>query len=93
MSGFDLKWLLKLYTNPDSAMFVGNMGPRTPVPKDTVSADDHEQLSHAQKQKQPSRDVYVRAGEVSFGRQVSPDGVGSKRGQGLMSAKEYFVQG
>ena len=64
LPGFDVKWFLKLYTDPDRAVFVSNTGSRTTVTEDTVLADDHIRLSNAYKQKQPCRDVYVRAGKA-----------------------------
>ena len=93
LPGFDIKWLLKLYADPDRAIFVGNMGSRTTVTEDTVLADDNIPLSNAHEQKQPCQNVYVHAGEGFLGGQVSPDGVGSERCQGLMGAEEEFVGG
>ena len=91
LPGFNVKWLLKLDADPDRAIFVGNMGPRASVTEDTVLADDHIALGKAHEQKQPCRDVQVDAGEGLLEGQVSPDGVGSERGQGLMGAEEEFV--
>ncbi len=91
LPGFDVKWLLKLYADPDRAIFVGDIGLRTTVTEDTVSADNHIPLSKAHEQKQPCRDVEVRTGEGFLGGQVPPDGVGSKRGQGLMGVEEEFI--
>ena len=88
---FDIKWLLELYTDPDRAIFVGYMGSCTTVTEETASADDYKPLGNAHKQKQPCRDVEVHAGEGLLGGQVSPDGVSSKRSQGLMSPEEEFV--
>ena len=51
----------------------------------------HAKNTHAQKQ--PRQDVEVRAGEGFFRGQVSPDGVGRERGQGLVGAEEEFVRG
>jgi hypothetical protein len=79
LPGFDVKWLLKLYVDPNRAILVGNMGPRTPVTEDTVLADDYIPLGNAHEQKQPCRDVEVPAGEGFLGGQVSLDGVGSER--------------
>jgi hypothetical protein len=47
LPGFDVKWLLKLDTDPDRAIFVGNVGSRATVTEDTVSADDHITLGNA----------------------------------------------
>ena len=91
LPGFDVKWLLKPYTDSDCAIFMGNMGSRTTVTEDTVSAGGHIPLSNAHKQKQPGRDVEVHTGEGSFEGQVSPNRVGSERSQGLMGAEEDFV--
>jgi hypothetical protein len=44
---FDVKWLLKLYPNPCRAIFMGNIGSRTRVTEDIISADDHILLSNA----------------------------------------------
>lgn len=93
LPGFDIKWLVKLYADPDRARFMGNMGSRATVTEDTVSADDHIPLGNAHEKEQPRRDVEVHAGEGFLGGQVSPDGVGSERGQGLMGAEEEFVGG
>ena len=93
LPGFDVnvKWRLKLYTDPDCAIFMGNMGSRTTVTEETALADDHIPLGSAHEEKQPCRDVEVHAGEGLLGGQVSPDGVSSKRSQGLMSPEEEFV--
>ena len=93
LPGFDIKWLLKLDADPDRAILIGNIGSRTTVTEDTVLLDDHIPLGNAHKQKQPCRDVEVHAGEGFLGGQVSPDGVGSERCQGLMGAEEEFVAG
>jgi hypothetical protein len=93
LPSFHVKWLLNLDADPDYAIFVGNVGSRATVTEDTVSADDHIPLSNAYEQKQPGRDVQVHAGEGLLGGQVSPDGVGSERGRGLMCAEEEFVGG
>jgi hypothetical protein len=47
LPSFDVKWLLKLYADPDRAILVGNLGSRTTVAEDTVLADDHVALSNA----------------------------------------------
>jgi hypothetical protein len=57
LSGFDVKWFLQLYADPDRAIFVSNTGSCTTVTEDTVFADDHIRLGNAHKQKQPCRDV------------------------------------
>jgi hypothetical protein len=93
LPGFNVKLLLKLDADPDYAIFVGNMGPRTLIMEDTVLKDDHIPLSNAHEQKKPCRDIEVQAGEGFLEGQVSPDGVGSERGQGLMGAEEEFVGG
>lgn len=67
------------------------MGPRASVTKDTVSADNHIALGNAHKQKQPCRDIQIRAGEGLLGEKVPPDGVSSERGQSLMGAEEELV--
>ena len=67
------------------------MGSRTTVTEETALADDHIPLGSAHEEKQPCRDVEVYAREGFFRGQVSPDGIGSKRGQGLVSAEEEFV--
>ena len=69
------------------------MGSRMTVTEDTVSADDRILLGNAHQQKQSCRDVEVYAGGGFLGGQVSPDGVGSERCQGLMGAEEEFVGG
>jgi hypothetical protein len=53
LPGFNIKWLLKLYTDPDRAIFVGNIGSCTTVTEDTVSADDYIPLGNVYKKKQP----------------------------------------
>ena len=93
LPGFDVEWLLKLYAHPDSAIFLGNMGSRTTITEDAVLVDDHIPLANAHEQKQPCRDVEVHVGEGFLGGQVSPDGVGSERRQGLVGAEEDFVGG
>ena len=93
LPGFHVKWVLKLDADPNYAIFVGNIGSRATVMEDTVSADDYIPLSNAHKQKQPGRDIQVYAREGLLGGQVSPDGVGSERGRGLMCAEEEFVGG
>jgi hypothetical protein len=69
LPGFDIKWLWKLYADPDRAIFVSNIGLRTTVTKNTVSADDHVPLGNAHEQKQPCRDIKVHAGEGFLGGQ------------------------
>ena len=93
LPGFDVKWLLKLYADPDRAIFVGNMGSRTLVTDDAVSVDDHIPLGNAHEKKQPYGDIEVHAGRGFLGGQVSPDGVSSERCQGLMGTEEEFVGG
>jgi hypothetical protein len=53
LPGFDVKWFLKLYVDPNHAIFVSNMGSRTPVTEDAVLADEYIPLGNAHKQKQP----------------------------------------
>jgi hypothetical protein len=51
LPGFDVKWLLKLDTDLDRVISLGNMGPRASITKDIVSADDHIALSNVHEQK------------------------------------------
>jgi len=51
LSSFDVKWFLKLYADPDRAIFVSNIGSCITVTEDTVLADDYIRLDNAHKQK------------------------------------------
>jgi hypothetical protein len=93
LPGFDCEFLLKLYTDPDRAMFLGNIGSRTTVTEDTILVDNFVPLGNVHKQKQPCRNLQVHAREGFLRGQVSPNRIGSERGQGLMSAEEDFVGG
>ena len=52
LSGFDVKLRLKLYADPDHAIFVGKMGSRATVTEDAVPADDHIAFSNAMSERE-----------------------------------------
>jgi hypothetical protein len=68
-----------------------DVGSRTAIPEEAILVDDDTALDDAHEQKQPCRDVQVAAGKGLVGWQVSPDGVGRERRQGMVGAEEEFV--
>ena len=53
LSGFNIKWFLKLYMDPNRAIFVSNIGSCITITEDTVLADNYIRLDNTYKQKQP----------------------------------------
>lgn len=57
LSCLDLNWFSALNPEPDSAMYVREVGLRTARPEETVLVEDNGSLDDKQKRKQPGQDV------------------------------------
>ena len=93
LPSFDVNWLLKLYAEPDRTIYVRDVGSCTAIPEEAILVDDDTALDDTHEQKQARRDVQVAARKGLVGWQVSPNGVGGERRQGMVGAEEEFVGG
>lgn len=79
LPSFDVKWLLKLYTEPDCTIYVCDVGSRMAIPEEAILVDDDTALDNTHKQKQACQDVQVAVRKGLVGWQVSPNSIGGKR--------------
>ena len=92
LPSLDLKQLPTQDTKPNGTIDVRDFRLCPSRPEGPNLVEDDAALDHAQEYKQARRNVHVIVGKQLVGGQVSPDGVGDQRRQGLMCAKGKVVR-
>ena len=91
LSGFDLQRQGKGDTDLDRSVGVSHQGSGVTVPEGPISPQDADALDDRRREEQAGGDVEIHTWKQRIGRQMTPDRIGGKHGQGLMRPKKDFV--